>query len=158
MAAAATAAAAAAADQETALQVEEVISLLLALGFFRVQAPDFVNAALQALGAAGEQLCDLNPVQLSRLWKALLLLQDDGVTLPEDLVQVWVGGGGGTGLVVPWGSVLGGALGRGMGVREWVPGGTLLLLQLLRLWKALLLLQDDGVALAEELVRVSIFV
>jgi hypothetical protein len=45
-----------------------------------------------------------------------------------------------------------------MGVREWVPGGSLLLLQLLRLWKALLLLQDDGVALAEELVRDSIFV
>jgi hypothetical protein len=44
---AATAAAAAAADQQGALQPEEVISLLLALGFFRVQAPDFVAAALQ---------------------------------------------------------------------------------------------------------------
>jgi len=45
--AAATAAADAAADQEGALQPEEVISLLLALGFFRVAAPEFVELVLQ---------------------------------------------------------------------------------------------------------------
>lgn len=47
-----------------------------------------VFATNQALGDAGEQLCELEAVQLSRLWKALLLLRDDGVALPESVVEV----------------------------------------------------------------------
>jgi hypothetical protein len=50
--------------------------------------------ALQALGGAGDALIGLEPVQLSRLWKALLLLRDDGVELPPQLMQVCVKGGG----------------------------------------------------------------
>jgi hypothetical protein len=148
--AAAAAAAAAAEDPAGELQVEEVISLLLAVGFFRVAAPDFTTQALQVgcedgwlvvtcwwcqggqgansrtgfsssasvgsvwcvatqlcrhrrhtdttacclllllqtLGEAGEQLCELDGVQVSRLWRALLLLRDDGVELPQELLQV----------------------------------------------------------------------
>jgi hypothetical protein len=43
---------------------------------------------LQAFAEDPQVLLDLEPLQLARLWKALLLLRDCGVTPPPQLMQV----------------------------------------------------------------------
>lgn len=77
------------ASQDGAAVPEEVVGLLLAVGFFGAPAPEFVALALEALSDAAEDVAEeLEPQQLGRLWRALVLLRQDGVAPPPPLAAL----------------------------------------------------------------------